>query len=68
MDVFLIRIFAYIPMLCPWALKQFDEPAQSISLLFIEQYLKIVKCLIFCFMMVNRANGVICPMSFATVC
>ncbi|EFP11039.1 CRE-SRG-30 protein [Caenorhabditis remanei] len=67
MNVGLIRIFNYIPPLCPWALKQYPEPTQFISLLFIEQYFKFVKCLIFCFMIVNRANCVICPMSVGTI-
>ncbi|CAO4380170.1 unnamed protein product [Caenorhabditis nigoni] len=57
----------YIPPLCPWAMRQYPEPFQSISLLYIEQYLKFSKCLIFCFMMINRANSVLCPMTFTTI-
>ncbi|PIC27746.1 hypothetical protein B9Z55_019909 [Caenorhabditis nigoni] len=62
-----IRIMNYIPPLCPWAMRQYPEPFQSISLLYIEQYLKFSKCLIFCFMMINRANSVLCPMTFTTI-
>lgn len=67
LDLVLIRVFNYIPPLCQWVLQEFPEPSQLISILFIEQYLQFVKSLIFCFMVVNRANNVICVKSFGTV-
>ncbi|CCD72938.1 Serpentine receptor class gamma-30 [Caenorhabditis elegans] len=67
LDLVLIRVFNYIPPLCQWVLQEFPEPSQLISILFIEQYLQFVKSLIFCFMVVNRANNVICVKSFGTI-
>ncbi|CAI2353612.1 unnamed protein product [Caenorhabditis sp. 36 PRJEB53466] len=67
LDVGAIRIFAFIPALCPWALSEFPEPSQWISFVFIEQYLKFSKCLIFCFIMFNRASCVLFPTSHGTI-